>query len=176
MKTCLICNVLKAVELFEPQRRQCIDCRKIYQKSNRKKYYQKTRDKSILAAKTWRDENLEKRKNARALEYARNAEQAKQSAKKYRKDNPAKINAWSRKHQAAKIQRTPAWLNEDDFWMIEQAYELAQLRTKMFGFLWHVDHIIPLQGKLVSGLHVPTNLQVIPATLNQRKNNIFVIS
>jgi hypothetical protein len=35
-------------------------------------------------------------------------------------------------------------LTEDDYWMIEQAYELATLRTKMFGFKWEVDHILPV--------------------------------
>jgi hypothetical protein len=141
---------------------------------NRKRYYQKTRDKSILAAKQWRDENANRRKKLRAIEYSNNAVKAKEAAKQYRKDNPAKVNAWSRKRQTAKLHRTPSWLTEDDYWMIEQAYELAALRTKIFGFSWHVDHIIPLQGKLVSGLHVPTNLQVIPASTNQRKNNSYI--
>jgi hypothetical protein len=67
--------------------------------------------------------------------------------------------------------RYPKWITADDRWMIEQAYELAALRTKIFGFSWHVDHIAPLQGKTVSGLHVPTNLQVIPAVDNIRKGN-----
>jgi len=71
----------------------------------------------------------------------------------------------------SKEQRTPNWLNENDIWMIKEAYDLAALRTKLFGFSWHVDHIIPLQGKTVSGLHVPTNLQVIPWLDNIRKHN-----
>jgi hypothetical protein len=71
--------------------------------------------------------------------------------------------------------RTPKWLSKDDFWMIQQAYEMAELRTKMFGFSWHVDHIIPLRGKKVSGLHTPTNLQVIPASVNASKNNKFEV-
>jgi len=57
--------------------------------------------------------------------------------------------------------------------MIEQAYDLAQLRTKVFGFKWHVDHVIPLKGKNVCGLHTPYNLQVIPAKENLRKRNFF---
>lgn len=78
------------------------------------------------------------------------------------------------KRHAAKMSRTPAWLTEDDNWLIEQAYELAQLRTKLFGFSWHVDHVLPLQGKLVSGLHVPTNLQVIPGAINISKANKYL--
>ena len=58
---------------------------------------------------------------------------------------------------------------------IKQAYELAILRTKKFGFLWHVDHIIPLNGVNVSGLHVIENIQVIPAAENLLKNNKYEI-
>ena len=71
--------------------------------------------------------------------------------------------------------RTPAWLTEDDHWLMEQAYELAALRTKLFGISFQVDHVLPLQGKLVSGLHVPLNLQVIPAKMNRAKSNNFEV-
>ena len=77
------------------------------------------------------------------------------------------------KAAAAKMNRTPKWLTSDDLWVIKQAYKLAALRTAMFGFAWHVDHIIPLQGKLVSGLHVPNNLQVIPWRDNVLKANKY---
>lgn len=72
--------------------------------------------------------------------------------------------------------RTPRWLQEDDFWLMEQAYELARVRTQLFGFPWQVDHVLPLRGKLVSGLHVPHNLQVIPARDNRSKSNRFAVS
>lgn len=107
--------------------------------------------------------------------YAEHAETLRAQKQEYQRNNLhiyAKIKA---KRKAAQLKRTPAWLTEDDHWMIEQAYELAALRTKMFGFKWNVDHIIPLQGKLVSGLHVPTNLQVITSTENRRKSNSFEV-
>jgi hypothetical protein len=90
---------------------------------------------------------------------------------KYKQSNVAKVNAIAAKRRSAKLRRTPAWLTEDDLWIIEQAYELAALRTRLFGVPWHVDHVLPLQGKTVSGLHVPTNLQVIFGVENARKGN-----
>ena len=41
------------------------------------------------------------------------------------------------------------------------------------GQKWEVDHIIPLQGKIVSGLHIHTNMQIIPKRENCRKSNKF---
>ena len=69
------------------------------------------------------------------------------------------------------MQRTPKWLSVDDLWLMEEAYTLAKLRNDVTGILWHVDHIVPLQGNSVSGLHVPWNLRVIPAIENMSKGN-----
>lgn len=80
------------------------------------------------------------------------------------------------KRRAAKIQRTPKWLTEDDLWMIAEIYDLAERRSIVTRIAWHVDHIIPLQGKLVSGLHVPSNLQVIIGSENRRKHNSWSIA
>jgi hypothetical protein len=109
-------------------------------------------------------------------------------ARRWASKNRVKVNAFSRvwrqenkdimaTHKAnrrvAMLSRTPFWLSRDARWMVSQAYALAVQRTKMFGFAWHVDHVVPLQGKTVSGLHVPWNLQVIPGTDNLRKSNRF---
>jgi hypothetical protein len=108
--------------------------------------------------------------------YAENTAALRVQKQKYQRNNLhiyAKIGA---RRRASKLQRTPVWLTPDDHWMIEQAYELAAVRTKMFGFVWHVDHIVPLQGKLVSGLHAPNNLRVIPGAENIRKSNHFQVA
>jgi hypothetical protein len=104
---------------------------------------------------------------------AKNPEKVKLYAAKNKANNKGKVNANTVKRRLAKANRTPAWLTTDDYWMIEQAYELATLRTELFGFAWHVDHVLPLQGKLVSGFHTPYNLQVIPGVDNVRKSNTF---
>lgn len=89
----------------------------------------------------------------------------------WRRKNPSLCLSYVNARRAARMHRTPCWLTDDDHWIMEQAYELAQTRTKMFGFPWHVDHVIPLRGRRVSGLHTPTNLQVIPAVENLKKGN-----
>jgi hypothetical protein len=176
MKICTICSVEKPLLEFEPQRRQCLECRKAYGKVRRAAYYAKTREHAILQTKLWRSQNPDKKLQYRQAEYLANAHEAKEAARQYRLNNPAKVNAWSRKHQLSKKMQTPNWLTADDYWIMEQAYDLAALRTKFFGFPWQVDHVIPLQGKLVSGLHTPYNLQVIPARDNRSKSNRFTVS
>lgn len=100
-------------------------------------------------------------------------EKYKQQKSRYARNNKAKMAAKSRLYSLGKALRTPAWLTADDLWLMEQAYELAALRTKVLGFPWQVDHILPVHGRLVSGLHVPHNLQVIPAYINRSKSNRY---
>lgn len=99
--------------------------------------------------------------------YADNLKRLAEWEKKF----PHRKLARVRKRQIAKLNRTPKWLSPDDLFIIEEAYHLAKLRTELTSIPYHVDHILPLQGKTVSGLHVPTNLQVIPAKENLKKSN-----
>lgn len=93
--------------------------------------------------------------------------------KRYRDANKDQHNARTAKRRAAKLQRTPAWLTKEQLDEIETFYTAALAFRLFTGLTYHVDHIIPLQGKNVSGLHVPWNLQVIPATDNLKKSNLF---
>lgn len=89
----------------------------------------------------------------------------------WRKNNLAKDSARASQRRASTIQRTPKWLTKEDIAEIEAVYEQARVATESTGVQHHVDHIIPLRGKLVSGLHVPWNLQVLTASENASKGN-----
>jgi hypothetical protein len=102
-----------------------------------------------------------------------NKESNNASSKRWAKANSGVVNAWNKKRYATKKCRTPAWLTPVDFERIENEYKLAALLTKFTSTPWHVDHIIPLQGKNVSGLHVPSNLRAIPGVENIRKRNSY---
>lgn len=142
---CCTCTVIKAAAGRKRRSPEKLEKDRAYSRSN---------------AKAWREANP-------------NHENTKIVKKRWKQENLGKVNANTAKRRSALLQRTPAWLSEDDWWIIEQAYELAALRTKLFKFQWHVDHIIPLQGKTVSGLHTPSNLQVIPWIDNLQKATRF---
>jgi hypothetical protein len=107
--------------------------------------------------------------NPNYLEWIKNNKA--QSCAKWQKNNKGKVNANTRKYQAAKLKRTPSWLTSFDILHMQCLYQVAVMRSAESNQEWHVDHIIPLQGETVSGLHVPWNLQVIPATDNIKKSN-----
>lgn len=124
-------------------------------------YYETNKETIVVNQAIWREAN----KEVIAVKYAA-----------WQKNNKAAITAITAKRHTAKLQRIPKWTTETDLWMMKEIYDLAALRTKLTGVKCHVDHIIPLQGKLVSGLHTPFNMQVIPATENKSKGNRFEVS
>ena len=104
---------------------------------------------------------------------ANNQERVKEIQRKHDKNNRGKRNAKNAKYISEKLLRTPKWLTKEDFKLIKQFYILAAEQTKNTGLPWHVDHIIPLRGKFVSGLHVPQNLQIIKGSENIKKQHAF---
>ena len=72
---------------------------------------------------------------------------------------------------AAKKMATPSWLTKEHIVAMQTIYTVARMLTKESGVKMDVDHIIPLNGKNVCGLHVPWNLQVTPAYINRSKAN-----
>ncbi len=81
------------------------------------------------------------------------------------------MNARCMKRYAAKIQATPKWLTKAHFKEMEWFYIEAARLTKETGIKHEVDHIVPLQGENVRGLHVPWNLQILTKSENIIKGN-----
>ena len=132
-----------------------------------------------IMVKEWYDKDPEKaRKSARdrARRWGQRHKEVKTARfKEFKKSNPG-LNAYHcAKRHATKLQRTPKWLTKDDMWIIREIYSLARLRTKVMKIEWQVDHIIPMKGQLVSGLHVPSNMQVILRDENVRKHNKYEV-
>ena len=164
-------NREKAAAYYEANRERALSSAKAYRESNR--------EKAAMYQKAYRKANKEKVAAQKKAYYEANKgnvlsskkvyrEANKETQKAYCRANREKRNAANAKRRSAKLGATPAWANE---FFIEEAYSLAKQRTEMLGFAWHVDHIVPLQGKTVCGLHVEDNLQVIPAQENLAKLN-----
>lgn len=97
-----------------------------------------------------------------------------------RRDNEAKAaeyaravrTCYSRKRQAAKLQRSPKWADDA---AMRAIYEQCARQTIETGIPHEVDHEVPLRGMYVSGLHVEFNLRVVPRSVNRKKLNNFEI-
>jgi hypothetical protein len=137
------------------------------------RYRERNRDALVQAKKMYYIRNKDAISARAKLHYQNNSEEIKRRVAEYKKNNPGKVNAWCMKRYTDKLCATPSWLSDDDLWMIEEAYHLAKLREEVVGGKWDVDHIVPLRGKKVCGLHVPWNLAVIRAEANRSKGNKF---
>lgn len=101
---------------------------------------------------------------------ARNLKGTKRFIKavKYYRKKISKNNARNALHRSVKLSATPNWVNTKK---IELIYRNCQTISKETGIAHHVDHIVPLNNKIVCGLHVDWNLRIIPAEENIRKSN-----
>lgn len=107
-------------------------------------------------------------------DYNKNSIKYKKKVKKYTKNNRGKSNSIKAKYRAAKLRATPKWLTSYQLNEIKLIYiEAIDLAWLNEGEVLQVDHIIPLQGKNVCGLHVPWNLQLLSKSKNCSKNNRF---
>ena len=161
MKRCNTCNTTKELDEFYPKA------------ASKDGYMSKCKECSKAAKRAWAKANRNKLREYDREYYKKPEYKAYQKAymKKHQQENKAYWNAKNSKYRADKLQQTPSWLDEEQLWIIQEFYDLAQLRTEATGVLHHVDHILPLNGRDVSGLHVPENLQVMPWYDNLSKSN-----
>ena len=159
-KACEFCS-----NNFSPKRknvrycsRKCI--RKAYRVNNinkvkdyDKQYYSNNKSKIIERSLKWSKDNPE-RKN--------------EHNRKFLDKNPHMVNVKNNRRRASKLNATPKW-SEDD--KIKIVYEKAKWLESLTGLKYHVDHIIPLKGKNVCGLHVWANLQILEVSVNLKKSN-----
>lgn len=159
---------------------RCLPGQAKYKKNNAKllskkamEHARKDIQKRRATGRRFRRNHSERLKQEQRDAYKKDPSSYKLSNKKHCQKYSDKINAYFAKRRALKLQRTPKWLTIDDFRFMKLFYTEAAILYKKTGIKYHVDHIVPLQGKNVSGLHVPWNLQLLTGFENCSKNNKF---
>lgn len=164
-------------------------------KAKCREYYLKNKERLLEINKAWANANVESVRAAKKLRFSKlpkevkDAENAKarlryhqkkewnaNRKRVYRSATKHLTNASASKRRAALLQRIPIWQTEFDELKIKCIYSVAAMLSRENNESWTVDHIIPLQGKIVSGLHVPSNLQLMRARENEAKRNKYEIA
>lgn len=188
MKVCNRCKIEKECALFHSDKSKsdglatlCKKCKKIqkseYKKTDRyrellsessKRHYQKHRDRLLKYRKDYYSKNKEDWTRRFKDDYYKNKEKYRQKFKrdyeKFSHRHVAKVAAY----RSRKLNATPSYANLD---AIKAIYLLAKNLTEATGIIHEVDHIIPLQGETVCGLHHEKNLRVITRYENRKKRN-----
>lgn len=134
-------------------------------------WYETNKETRAETIRDWRRLNPERCKAACERYYRRHPERLAEIRKRWAAKNPAAVRANAMKRHARKRQATPPWMTKRHHEQIIAFYEAAVLLERVTGIKHHVDHIYPLRGRVSCGLHVPWNLQILPARDNLRKGN-----
>jgi hypothetical protein len=166
-KTCTGCKETKTLlDFFKDRSRKdghsdrCKICKTIQNKKSYLSMSEKSHTNRIMYGRKYRAENKEK---------------VKEYHKQKQKEKRAYYTAKQKERETAKRNQMPKWVDKEELFLIREVYDLAKLRKESTGIKWDVDHIIPLQGKNVRGLHTIANLQVIPSKVNQMKSNKVIV-
>ena len=173
VKKCSLCKSIKNLLEYHKDSSTCSGyksaCKTCTNVKRKIQYHEKPYDKEYKS----NPENREWHKKY-SEEYRRNnSEKIKKAVSEWSSKNKDKNLAKTLKYKYKKMNATPKWDLEITYLVTQEATHLAVLRKNITGFKWDVDHIYPLQGKQVCGLHVWNNLQVIPSEINRSKGNKF---
>lgn len=155
-------NFVKDVRYKNGYQNRCKFCQKKYDAER----FLKIRQRILQQSKDYYVANIEVARAKRALWRAENKAYAKIYGAKYRALNPGKELAKNRKYALAKRNAVPIWLTKQQINEMTRIYENCPVG-------YEVDHIVPLQGKNVKGLHVPWNLQYLTISENRKKSNKY---
>lgn len=153
MKTCPHCQQEKPLDQF-------------YKRSDRDSYHSWCKSCKHESGKRWVAKNKDRHGELTRSWYERNKDQHLANSKEwYALNRHRKLATTTAREQRCRL-ATPVWVDKE---AIIAFYKEAQRLTAETGIQYDVDHIIPLQCKTVSGLHIPANLRVIPSAENKRK-------
>jgi len=155
MKTCAKCKQEKELSFFSKYKDKAY-------------YYSYCKECTTAIGKEWAEKNREKSRASKTQWQLNNKQKKSQSQRNWMDKNPSTHTAKEAKRRATKLNATPKWA---DLNAIKTEYQLAKWCSDVTGEFYHVDHIVPLNGKNVCGLHVHWNLQVLPAQINLQKGN-----
>ena len=149
---------------FDGRAKYCSDeCRRTAQKRRANNWKANNKDAVLAYKRKTHHKYYNKEKHD---EWCRaNPDRVRSYKQKWVKGNPGIVNEKTRRRQAAQLNATPLWLTAGQIGEMVRIYKAASELSKQ------VDHIVPLQGETVCGLHVPWNLQLLTATENRQKSN-----